>query len=62
MIDARLKQDIPRFFRIYQERIETSLSKHLQEAEANIAKAAFAEELPVFYGSLINRIEEEFRR
>lgn len=62
MIDKKLKQDISRFFRIYQERIETSLSKHLQEAEANIAKAAFAEELPVFYESPINRIEEEFRR
>lgn len=61
-IDKKLRQDISRFFQVYQDRVENSLSKRLPMAEARIAKSSFAEEIPAFYESLMNRLEEEFKR
>lgn len=61
-IDKKLRQDISRFFQVYQDRVENSLLTRLPSAEANIAKSSFAEELPALYESLINRLEEELKR
>lgn len=61
-MDPNLKKDIDRFLSVYQESVEGELKSQLPAYAVQAAGVILANELALLRTSLINRMEEEFRR
>lgn len=56
-----LKNDLARFFRVYEEEVADVLQKTVPPATRPITERALRKEFELFKASLLNRINEELR-
>ena len=61
-MDSKLKSDLNRFFQIYQGDVDEILRRKLPQDLCRTLKTALEGEFMLFQRSLMNRLEEEFRK
>ena len=59
-MDAKLRQDLERFFRVYQSNVNDILAQKLPTGHALLLSKELDEEFDLFRTSLMNRLSEEF--
>lgn len=59
-MDAKLRQDMERFFRVYQSNVNDILVQKLPASHALLLSKELDEEFDLFRTSLMNRLSEEF--
>ena len=60
--DSKLKSDLNRFFQIYQGDVDEILRRKLPQDLCRTLKTDLEGEFMLFQRSLMNRLEEEFRK
>ena len=61
-MDAMLKRDIDRFCNIYLSNVGESIKQILPESASSRVEQEISDEFDLFRASLLNRLEQEFRR
>ena len=61
-MDSKLKSDLNRFFQIYQGDVDEILRRKLPQDLFRTLKTDLEGEFMLFQRSLMNRLEEEFRK
>lgn len=61
-MDSKLKNDLNRFFQIYQGDVDEILRRKLPQDLCRTLKTDLEGEFMLFQRSLMNRLEEEFRK